>query len=97
MRKRTTMMGDEEENSESLFHAAIYRVTANKAWKIFGDYEIDVDSKLNLTREIRRDKLWLIVAHFRETARDNIIDNKMIPEILNRIRMSPNDRRAKFA
>lgn len=49
-------MGDEED-SESLFHAAIYRVTTNKAWKIFGDYEIDVDSKLNLIREIRRDKL----------------------------------------
>lgn len=30
MRKRATTMGDEE-NSESLFHAAIYRVTANKA------------------------------------------------------------------
>lgn len=60
MRKRTTTMGDEED-SESLFHAAIYRVTANKAWKIFGDYEVDVDFKLNLIREIRRDKLWLIV------------------------------------
>lgn len=41
-------------NSGSLFYAAIYRVTANKAWKIFGDYEADVDSELNLTQDKTR-------------------------------------------
>lgn len=54
MRKKNDHDGGDEEDSESLFYAAIYRVTANKAWKIFGDYEVDVDSELNLTQDKTR-------------------------------------------
>lgn len=52
--EKERLQARDEEDSGSLFYVAIYRVTANKAWKIFGDYETNVDYKVNLTGDKAR-------------------------------------------